>query len=306
MTAEMHAFPDHREMAAREINALHAQHERAHRTTLEAAVRIGELLTLVKTELKHGEWLPWIKANCTFEKSTANNYVRAYMASKLPSSGNLPEPKEIAEAAARAPSQRKRRGGASVGWLQAVTKYLPRVTWPYGISWKNFSRKGELRDALEKRLTFPIPKRLRADDPRAKEVADAMTAEFYARYPEQPKRIFEDARAGIDADDRADFDHRLNDALQAARADFKRRAAEEVATRIKDHEEWFAKETERLAAERELLTADRKRLQRGVLTRDEYRFVLTCVHPDQPDRTPERLNRAFQIIKTLERFVPEA
>ena len=49
--------------AASEINRLHAEICQAARATIEKAIRIGELLTEQKAGLKHGEWLPWLKAN---------------------------------------------------------------------------------------------------------------------------------------------------------------------------------------------------------------------------------------------------
>jgi Protein of unknown function (DUF3102) len=61
-----------------EINRLHAEICQAARTTIEKAIRIGELLTEQKATLKHGEWLPWLKANVEFSRQTADNYRRVY------------------------------------------------------------------------------------------------------------------------------------------------------------------------------------------------------------------------------------
>jgi hypothetical protein len=46
-----------------EIRWLHAEILAAARTSLDKAIRIGELLTGIKSGLKHGEWLPWITAH---------------------------------------------------------------------------------------------------------------------------------------------------------------------------------------------------------------------------------------------------
>ena len=62
--------------AASEINRLHGEICQAARTTIEKAIRIGELLTEQKAGLKHGEWLPWLKANVQFSARTASNYLR--------------------------------------------------------------------------------------------------------------------------------------------------------------------------------------------------------------------------------------
>ena len=64
--------------AASEINRLHGEICQAARTTIEKAIRIGELLTEQKAGLKHGEWLPWLKANVEFSRQTADNYRRVY------------------------------------------------------------------------------------------------------------------------------------------------------------------------------------------------------------------------------------
>jgi DUF3102 family protein len=47
---------------AQEIRDLHGEILAVARTSLEKAIRIGELLTQAKQSLAHGEWLPWLKA----------------------------------------------------------------------------------------------------------------------------------------------------------------------------------------------------------------------------------------------------
>ena len=44
---------------AREINQLHGEILAAAKTTIEKAIRIGELLTARKEKCPHGAWLPW-------------------------------------------------------------------------------------------------------------------------------------------------------------------------------------------------------------------------------------------------------
>lgn len=80
--------------AVDEINRLHAEICEAARTTIEKAIRIGELLTEQKASLKHGEWLPWLKENVGFSRQTADNYRRLYEKRddlKLLNVGNLTE-----------------------------------------------------------------------------------------------------------------------------------------------------------------------------------------------------------------------
>jgi len=63
---------------ATEINQLHGELNSLARTTLDKAVRIGELLTDQKKECGHGKWLPWLEGNVEFDRRTATNYMRIY------------------------------------------------------------------------------------------------------------------------------------------------------------------------------------------------------------------------------------
>jgi len=61
-----------------EINQLNGEIMGAVRTNLDKAIRIGGLLTQIKSDLDHGEWLPWLKANVQFSQQTASIYVRCF------------------------------------------------------------------------------------------------------------------------------------------------------------------------------------------------------------------------------------
>jgi len=61
-----------------EICQLHAEIGGYLRMSLEKAIRIGELLTEQKAGMKHGEWFPWIEANCLFSERLARDYMRFY------------------------------------------------------------------------------------------------------------------------------------------------------------------------------------------------------------------------------------
>lgn len=65
-------------VAASEINRLHAKIFAALRTSIQDAIRIGELLSEERRRAGHGNWLPWIKANLEFSECTARNYIRVY------------------------------------------------------------------------------------------------------------------------------------------------------------------------------------------------------------------------------------
>lgn len=69
-------------VTADEINAEHAlTHDHAV-SVVKHAVRCGELLLKKKAQLKHGEFQPWIEANCEFSYKAAAKYMKAYSASQ--------------------------------------------------------------------------------------------------------------------------------------------------------------------------------------------------------------------------------
>jgi hypothetical protein len=44
--------------------------------SLEHAIMAGELLIEAKEQVKHGEWLPWLRDHCTISERTAQLYMR--------------------------------------------------------------------------------------------------------------------------------------------------------------------------------------------------------------------------------------
>jgi Protein of unknown function (DUF3102) len=67
---------------ARAIETEHQAAIGASRAALQHAVRCGELLIQAKTAVGHGDWLPWLEANCTLRPRTAQVYMR--LARELP------------------------------------------------------------------------------------------------------------------------------------------------------------------------------------------------------------------------------
>jgi hypothetical protein len=61
---------------ARRINQEHDSAKAAFTRGFEHALRAGELLLEAKAKVKHGEWLPWLKANCSISQRTAQLYMR--------------------------------------------------------------------------------------------------------------------------------------------------------------------------------------------------------------------------------------
>lgn len=63
---------------AAQANEAHERIIRVLSGTVHDAIAIGKFLTEQKSTLKHGEWLPWISANLTFDRRTATNYMRLF------------------------------------------------------------------------------------------------------------------------------------------------------------------------------------------------------------------------------------
>ena len=61
-----------------EIIALHSEIYGLLKTSLEKAIRIGELLNEQKASLKHGEFIPWIEKNLPFNERTARRYINIF------------------------------------------------------------------------------------------------------------------------------------------------------------------------------------------------------------------------------------
>ena len=61
-----------------EINTLHQEVIGHLESAKDKIIRIGEILTIRKSSLRHGEWLPWVKNNLTLSQATVNRYMIIY------------------------------------------------------------------------------------------------------------------------------------------------------------------------------------------------------------------------------------
>ncbi|MDY7026702.1 MAG: DUF3102 domain-containing protein [Spirochaetota bacterium] len=61
-----------------QIIEFHRLIHRSMRDALDYALQAGQLLTEVKDELKHGDFLPWVKANMPFAERTAQRYMKLH------------------------------------------------------------------------------------------------------------------------------------------------------------------------------------------------------------------------------------
>ncbi len=54
----------------------HERTQAAFGAAVQEAILCGKALTAAKAKVKHGEWLPWLKANVEFTSQTASGYMR--------------------------------------------------------------------------------------------------------------------------------------------------------------------------------------------------------------------------------------
>jgi hypothetical protein len=72
----MSALPTETELTtlAASINADHRRVREALGHALKSAMDAGDKLRLAKSQLGHGEWMPWLEANCDVSGRTARLY----------------------------------------------------------------------------------------------------------------------------------------------------------------------------------------------------------------------------------------
>jgi hypothetical protein len=58
------------------IRSLSLELDAIGKTALEKASEVGRLLSECKSDLKHGEWLPWLESNFTFTDRTARRWIK--------------------------------------------------------------------------------------------------------------------------------------------------------------------------------------------------------------------------------------
>ena len=94
---------------ARELTRLHNKMMAAARTTLEDAIKAGELLIRVRASRK-GQWLKWIEENVPFSHDSALRYVWCYEHRdelRLRNVRNLSEAYGLLYASKKEPSERR-------------------------------------------------------------------------------------------------------------------------------------------------------------------------------------------------------
>lgn len=69
---------------ATEINTLHAKAVHHAGSAIDFAKQAGELLLKAKSDLPHGDFLPWLEANCTVTPRQAQRYMAAAQGKPIP------------------------------------------------------------------------------------------------------------------------------------------------------------------------------------------------------------------------------
>jgi len=274
---------------AERINAEHRLAASNEATALEHKIKCGEMLLQQKAITKHGQWKPWVKQHCEFEYSTATIYMD--MARKKLTGVNFSSVGE---------SRRQRRAA--------------KATKPPRYSWRTDARDLGLVTDRSGGPANELKIQLEADHPGINLNDQAQTHAALLevkgrRNPENVDAEISEIRSTVKENAKAKFDRALRAAvaLQVGRLQAEMKIAIEAAVAEKNTEletkrktlnDWDAE----LRAEREAVQQLRATID-TYMTQDEYRLVLSCLHPDQQERTAERLSKAFAIFKRLESMV---
>jgi hypothetical protein len=187
----------------------------------------------------------------------------------------------------------------SMGWVEAVTPLLDDI----GRTYIGFRVHAEKKRDIAAEYGQPIPQRI--SDPEAIRALAAAVQRCALRANPPPQATITVMRTALPPTRQRDFDRlveqqtaRIRAELQAqVKAAVEQRAAAEAEALKKERSRFY--ESTRKAEEAE----DRYRnLARGLpalMTREDYKMVLGCLHPDRPDRSPEALHRAFIIFTRL-------
>jgi hypothetical protein len=106
--------------------------EQRLRDALAHAIRTGELLIEAKGQLRHGEWLPWLRVNFPNSERTASNYMR--LARKSDTVADLPTV-SAAIAALTEPREQRDQDDPWLGFALTAAEYEDRVKCPVCGSW---------------------------------------------------------------------------------------------------------------------------------------------------------------------------
>ena len=122
------------------INDTHAAAGASFQAGVQRAMDAGRLLIEAKEKVGHGEWLPWLRANCEFSERTAQAYMRvAKRAGELEANpqrvADLPLREALALLTAPQPQEPTVEGGSeSIEAIEAkIEAFLETVCPPLAI-----------------------------------------------------------------------------------------------------------------------------------------------------------------------------
>jgi hypothetical protein len=115
----------------------------------------GEMLLQAKQLCKHGEWLPWLKANVRISKSTAYEYMQiAEGWNNLPPGGNLGFKEALRLLSAESAPEGAGRGATRAGFF-CFSYVLQRICYENSLP----GRRAEDKEGVHCRLSLARPKR---------------------------------------------------------------------------------------------------------------------------------------------------
>lgn len=256
---------------AEKINALHAECFSAMRNTVEKAIVIGELLFAKKDECKHGEWLPWIKANLQFDRRTAGKYMSCFEKREelpnCPLTGNLtieefsknkaksrPKPKPDV-----APKPHPRHDEMVA--LHDGGRTYEQISAELGIGARQVRHSVEREKIVRNVMPEVTPEML------------SMTAQqkLETAIRQHKEKLSAQYRVDVVA---ASFTH----------------LAETIGPRLKEEQDIARREMER---------------RRGIMSKSTYRKIWSCLHPDwvtDPEQK-ERYADAFRLFSGMEKLL---
>lgn len=267
------------------INELHARYSAAEKTTLAVAVEIGQHLIAVKASLKHGEFMPWVEANCLFKEAQCTRYMQA---AKFIPEMNLPDspaPTTIREAAKLGAKTRKPSAGA-------------RLTVMAGNAGGNaFCPKASraMAQAVKAALGVPTLKEVLFNDPEVCAKVQAVLDTSAGKTLDERRAVHEVEKRALPEGAKEKLARLIERERELLAQEFDVRVRKAADALIPERIAFFEEKSERAGKEFHSW-ALRSSGIKGQLTEEQYRFLLNALHPDrEPNR--EKLTECFVIVR---------
>jgi hypothetical protein len=273
---------------AREINASEARIDALKTRAVEEAIIQGNLLAQAKAALPHGQFTPWLQANCHVSPVQARKYVR--LAAGV---AGLPEPDRARllhmgfEAAVKEVTQPKTKPKrkAPPRASQAATEAEPKTEDKTKVATVDLSSASleDIHAELERRLDGHI--KLTVEQAAGTEHSyhkltkkqQGLISRFARDYPEFVKTVQTAFYIVVEKE----ADRRAKEDTESIRAN--------IAQRLKKAEELQS------------LVINMKAGVVPFMSLEEARMLTNCLHPDRaPEDRKEKYSRAFEVAKRLQ------